>query len=832
MTSCNRLRCALAVGLVACVGVNARCRADTPLSSYIFPAGAQRGTTVQCRVGGLNLTGECGFRVIGSGIDAPARIRSMRTLVLIGPYHHNPIAQQAWDYPKDMSLTAGVAPDAELGARYWYCTTSEGATQLRPFIVGDLPEALELEPETVAGRPQPITVPVTVNGRIFPRADLDEYEFEARAGTPISCEVMSQRLGHKLDATLALYDAAGKIVAKADDYFGRDPLLLAEIPADGRYVLRIHDIAFEGEQDYVYRLSVRAGPCVTHVFPAGGRRGSTVAARLYGAGLGATGVADHAIDLNAGILSSPALAAGNSGIRELPGSTMSLLLNANPAVAGQPAAGSTAVVSNLPAGTLSSQCHVVSGFQVSDLEETVESEPNDAVSAAQLVPIPGATNGQLATPHDVDQFAFHAEKGAAIDFEFFGRRLGSPITGVCTLTDGQGAVLARHEGDARFTFVPPATGDFNLRVHELHHGVNGGPEYIYRIVATLSRPDFRLVLESDNVAVQPGQTAKVKLNVVRTGQFAGEIQLAADELPPGVSCTPPLIAPNQNQIELVFAAARDAAIGRTQRVHVFGSASIGDATVRHPAELSLLLPAAGNQSAAIDSLAVTVGHPSLFSIDTDEVFANANRGAAYSQRFVVERQNGFDGPITLELADRQARYLQGVTGPVVTVLPGQREVDFPVFLPDSMDLNRTARVLLTGTAEVQDASGVVHRVTSTTKKQIAVRVSPSMLSVSADEAFIEGRRGETLQIPLRLGRTTEITAPVIVEPILPGGSKGITASPVEVAPGEETVILSVELAADAAMGFDNRLRFRARTQRRDLPVIAETSVEFSIAGSR
>ena len=48
--------------------------ADEPSTSYIFPAGGQRGTTVDCRVGGLNLSGESGLRLLGAGVEAPSTI--------------------------------------------------------------------------------------------------------------------------------------------------------------------------------------------------------------------------------------------------------------------------------------------------------------------------------------------------------------------------------------------------------------------------------------------------------------------------------------------------------------------------------------------------------------------------------------------------------------------------------------------------------------------------------------------------------------------------------------------------------------------------------------
>ena len=803
--------------------------ADPPASSYILPSGGQRGKTVECRVGGLNLSAECGFRMIGGGVESPPKIGSMPTLVLVGPYHHNPIAQQAWDYPKDMTVALKIAADAPLGVHYWYCTTAEGATQLRPFVVGDLPEVLEDEEKTTPGRPQAVTLPVTINGRIFPRADLDEFSFEAKAGEHLSCEVMSQRLGHKLDAKLELRDGAGRLIAEADDGFGRDALLRVTVPADGRYVLRIHDIAFEGDQDYVYRLTIRTGPYVTHVFPAGGQRGSTILARLHGTGLGPDGFVEQRIDLSSNLLAGPTLASFGRGIRAVPGSTMALLMSgpASPPASGATGASIAPGGSGTPSGVFPSRWQVSAGFQIGDLPELIESEPNDGAEHAQRVLFPAVINGQLSVPGDSDDFVFAAKKGESWDIDFFGRRLSSPITAVWTLLDSQAKQLARQEGDTRFTFVAPADGDYTLRVHELHRETHGGSDYIYRIVVTRPQPDFRLVLERDNIGVLPGQTAKIKLTVARTGGFAGDIQLAVSDLTVGVTASPSTIAANQNQIELSFTAAKEAAIGDTRRALVIGAAMIDGQRVLHTAEVPIATLA--GLPSSIDSLAVTVTHPPLFSIDTEEIFANANRGVTFVQRFTIERQSGFDGEVALSIADRQIRYLQGATGQVVIVKPGQKEADYPIFFPDVMDLNRTARVLLTGTAKVTDAAGKVHFVTSTSKKQIAVRVSPSMLTLSTDAVLLEAEPGQSIEVPLRVGRTPELTGAIKVEAVLLPGMTGISASSATLDDGQEEVTLKLQFAADAQLGHHERFHFRASGQRAGLPVVAETSVEFQLS---
>ena len=772
---------------------SAALRADPPATSYIFPAGGQIGSEVTCRVGTLNCAYECGFSVLDdavAGIAAPDRIARIDTLVLEGPQHHNPIAQLAWDYPKDMSATLRIAADARPGVYHWYCSTSEGATVLRPFVVGDLPEVLEEEEKTTAGHPQSVTLPVTINGRIFPRADLDEYRFTAAAGDVVSCEVVSHRLGHKLDARLQLRDSSGRLVAEADDHIGPDSLLITTIPHDGEYVLRIHDIAFEGGQDYVYRLSLRTGPCVTHVYPAGANKSSGADVRLYGVGL--------------------------DGERFLDWQT---------------------AWSDTDGWSMPEDVNVFCPLGASEVTEVVESEPNEQ-TAPERITLPAVINGRAETTGDVDAFTFAAAEGEAFVFEVFGRRLASPTTTVIAVRDASGEQVARHEGDGRLHFVAASDGDHTLRISELFSETHAGEKYIYRVTASKSPADFELRLASDNLGLEPGATAKIKLEVIRVGGFDGEVQLAAESLPEGVTLDTTSVAAAVNEIELSLTATADAPIGLTPRARIVGTASMGDAEVSRvavvsptPLQAARPLTPADNES-HVNTLAVTVTHPQVFAITTTDVYGSANRGATLVQTHHLERLGNFSGAVEISLSDGQDRYLQGVTGPTMILEPGETEFDYPAFLPEAMDLNRTARMVVMGTARVTDQSGREHFVTHRTKSQMVVRVCPSLLTLGADKAYFEAAPGSSLTIPLRVGRTAEITGDVTLEAIAEDDAPVNELPALPVSPNMEQVAYEVQLAGDASPGELCELQLRATGLRKGYPAVAETTVEIQIVDAR
>src|SRR5581483_490666 len=172
----------------------AAARADLPELSYIFPAGGQRGTTVECRVGGLYLTENCRLEVLGEGVKLNGSPKPIKTLWFEGPLLPLGASQQQEDYPKDWSATVAIGADARLGSYYWRASTSQGVAPMKRFVVGELPEIVEQE---IEGDPISVTValPVTINGRTFPREDVDLWSFSAKRGQTIRCEVVAARLG-------------------------------------------------------------------------------------------------------------------------------------------------------------------------------------------------------------------------------------------------------------------------------------------------------------------------------------------------------------------------------------------------------------------------------------------------------------------------------------------------------------------------------------------------------------------------------------------------------------------------------------------------------------
>jgi len=88
---------------LVCAYIAGVVHASPPVAVYVFPAGGQRGSTVNVKVGGLFLHQSCGFEMLGPGVQFPKELRRIPTVWFEGPLLPLPESQRAEDYPKDMA---------------------------------------------------------------------------------------------------------------------------------------------------------------------------------------------------------------------------------------------------------------------------------------------------------------------------------------------------------------------------------------------------------------------------------------------------------------------------------------------------------------------------------------------------------------------------------------------------------------------------------------------------------------------------------------------------------------------------------------------------------
>jgi hypothetical protein len=768
----------LFAGLVgACCG--GQLQATQPVASYIFPAGGQRGTTVKVRVGGLYLYQQCHWELLGTGVEASRELRRTTTTWFEGPLLPLPESQQPEDYPKDMTGEVRIRTNAEPGPRRGRLWTAEGATTGLTFMVGELPEIIE---EELDGDPVPVavTLPVTINGRIFPREDVDLWSFIGRKGQPVTAEVWAGRLGSPLDSRLEVLDAGGRVLAENDDAVGRDSRLRFVPPEDGTYTVRIRDAAGGGGQNYVYRLTLTSGPVVDHFYPLGGRRGSHVALQLTG--------------------------------QRVPAAPIEVLVPRD------------ALVTCPSRVAVAGKDSVPLQLDTDDLAEHLEAEPNDVPAQAMTISPPAMLNGRIDRPGDVDHWAFHAKKGQALALELRAASLGSPLQGSLIVADAAGkelvkAVAAGPLSDPVLSYVAPADGKYWVRIQD-RFAHRGGPAFAYRVrIAPPPPPSFHLFLTTDALTVRRGEPARLHVNVERLGGLNAPITLNIVGLPASVQVTNLVIPAGQPGSEVVFQAKPTAAIGAAS-IQVHGTATFDKTTVT---AIATLTPTFG--APVVESVLLAVALPVPFKIVGDYDLRLVPRGTVHHRRYKVIR-NGYSGPIEVSLADHQMRHLQGANGPTIKVPAGANEFDYPLYLPPWMETGRTARACVQAVGTLTEGGGE-HEVGYTSEgqnDQIIAVVETGRLALQTQHSSIAVVPGGKATVGVKVARGKGLTGPVKVELILPPHVRGLTVAPAVIPTDGTEGTLNVNFAA-APGPFNAPLVVRATLTTPTGPIIAESPLD-------
>ncbi len=764
--------------LVALVLTAATVQADPPDAKYIFPPGGRRGTTVPVRIGGCNFHDRATFHLMGSGINVATEIAKTKTQWFEGPLIPLPASQAKEDYPIDYANSMEIAAEAPLGDHLWKVSTSQGVTTSLPFVVGDLPEIVETE---IPGLPNPVdvTLPVTVNGRIFPREDIDLWRFHVEAGQTVTCAVDALRLGSPLEARLELFDPHGRSLSESLSVPGSEAQVRFTAASSGEYTVKIHDIQFGGLQHYVYRLTVTAGPWIDFAYPLGGRRGSDLTLELAGA--------------------------------SLPGPAAAVKLPTTPEARFDVRLEKDGLTSNAFA------------IEMDDLPEFLE-----ANGTATPVAFPAILNGRIQQAGQIDDWKFEAKKGDEFDFDLRAARLGSPIDSVLQIVDAQQKVIAENDDlangqtDSRLRFSAPADGAYTVRIADRLPD-RGSPRFAYRLRVTAATPaDFQLTVPADGVTLERGKPTTLKITADRGPGLVEEIGLQIEGLPPGVTVTPIVIGANQKDVNLTFQAAETTKI-QCVFLKITGKVTHNGQELVRPATLA---GRTGDGHPAPVWLAVALPTPFRFAGVFETKFMP--RGSQYVRHYTIQR-NGFDGPLEARLADQQGRHLQGVTGEPVAISPGQNEFDFTVKLPPWMEIGRTSRTTLALMGMVTDKDGSRHVVSYSSNAQndqMIALVDPGKLAITLERRTLPIVLGGRAKLSFRLQRSSGLVQPTQVEVIVPDGLRGVTAQSITIPANDQQGQVELNFSADATGPFLAPLVIRATTlDDRKLPVINEAHLE-------
>ena len=130
--------------------------------------------------------------------------------------------------------------------------TRLGLSSSRAFSVGTLPEVVRTSPNTTTATAMELKVNSVCNATVASR-NVDHYVFEASRGQRVLVDCAAKGIDSKLIPVVIVADAAGNDLLVER----RGGALDFSVPADGRYMIKVHELTFQGGPAYFYRLILR-----------------------------------------------------------------------------------------------------------------------------------------------------------------------------------------------------------------------------------------------------------------------------------------------------------------------------------------------------------------------------------------------------------------------------------------------------------------------------------------------------------------------------------------------------------------------------------------------
>ncbi|MBS0210108.1 MAG: PPC domain-containing protein [Planctomycetes bacterium] len=442
--------------------------------------------------------------------------------------------------------TVKIAADCPLGLHEARVMTRLGLSSSRAFSVGALSEVARTKANTSAETAMELKVNSICNASTSPR-NIDYYSFEGRKGQRIVVDCGAKGIDSKLSAVLIVADATGNDLAVER----RGGALDFTLPQDGKYLIKVHELTYQGGPAYFYRLALQE------------------------------------LAPGAPIVRLPATRTVNS-------------FSWPPTGLAEQAAAQEVEPNNVTqAQKITLPCDISgSFFPAADVDVfefdakkgdvwwvEVASErfglPTDPAALVQHV---GTADGaekltDVAELSDIPSPVKISSNGYAYD--------GPPYN--AGSADVLGKVVIQQDGRHR------------LSLSDLFGGTRNDPRNVYRLVIRKAAPDFALVawplhMELRNgdrnalskpIALRGGATMALEVVVVRRDGFDGEIELAMDRLPSGVRATGLKIPAGKSRGIMLVTADEHASHGYAS-ANFLGRAKIDGVEVARPCRLATM----------------------------------------------------------------------------------------------------------------------------------------------------------------------------------------------------------------------------------------------------
>lgn len=574
------------LGLLFLAPVLAWAQLPVPQLTSVFPPGGKQGDAVEVVIAGVDLDDADQLVFSHPGISATPKMGPTTELEKTA----RPLAN---------TFTVQIAGSVPPGLHEVRAITRFGMTTPRAFAVSTQTELTDAAGNNAPDKALETPVGSVVSGRVD-ASQFDYFKLSLKAKQRIIIDCFAQRLDSRLDGALAVYNAAGKELARVADTVGLDPVVDFTAPSDGTYTIRLRDSVYGGGADFFYRLAVLDAPRVDFVFPPAAVPGSSGSFTLYGRNLPGGQPAEGLSIAGAPLQKLPVTIAAPAD-----GSAFSVGERAPPRLVWTDSfeyrLTTPQGVAN-PVNVYFAKAPVVS-----------EKEPNNTPQQAQLVTAPCTFCGQFFPQRDVDFVRFEAKKGQVFSIDVTSHQLGlecdptlslmkvvknekgeETITDITQVDDPQdratriGADFDYSTDDPSYRFTVPEDAVYQVMIRDQFGDGRANADYVYMLSIRPLAPDFRLAAISEtpffgqrnanlsdpsSAVVMKGGSAAVEVTVNRTDDFKGEVAISVEGLPSGVTCSGAVAGGDTRTVSLVLIAAENAA-SWTGPIKIVGKAQI------------------------------------------------------------------------------------------------------------------------------------------------------------------------------------------------------------------------------------------------------------------
>lgn len=722
-----------------------------PEPGYVFPSGGKAGTTIDVQLGGYDWTPDVQLFVLDPRVKLEITGEQGPVLVPPPPFWFGAKSTSTAPLlPRERAARFTLPADLPTGPIRWAVASASGTgAKTGLFWVGTDPEVNELP--TTKGIQKLPPLPVTVNGCLSRVEEVDAYRFAVAKDGPVTCDLYARRLGVNIHAALSIRDAKGQMIADAVDTDGHDLAVTFWANANAEYTVSLHDFDFRGDRSSVYRLALSAGPRVVATIPAVAKRGETREVEFVGYGL-------------------------STGKPKLESLVRKITFPAD---------------AKLPALThkLDTPFGSTPAFDI-PLSDTPESVATAAPE--QVLALPAAITGVML--QSSVRFACVGKKGDVWNLAAEARRFGSPLDLSLAVLDATGKELLKNDDlpgttDAGLTITLPADGAFTIVVADLS-GKTGNRDAIYRLTASKVASDFTLSTVA-RLNVPLGGTAELTVKVERKGGMKSPVTIALAGLPEGVTALANLVIPaDKPELKLVLAGAETAAC-TAAFITVSGTADGITKFANAPIPINLAARTVDEQTSSVVLATTLMPRLKLVAVEADGG-RKVHRGSTHPAEVTLERLNGFQGEVSLQMSAVQSYQRQGITGPEMTVAANIDRAFYPCFMPEWLETTRTSRMELIGVVKVPDAKGKLRYLATPMLGRITMSIEGSILKVATMTKELKIKPGETIAIPVSVLRSAKLAVPVQLELKLPDELAGLlTAEAATIAVGQSDATFKI-----------------------------------------